>query len=1063
MPEDASPPTSSSPKPKLNPTASTFTPVIKSPAIVSSTPPPAPKPSNPIVSSTYSRSQTPPPKVRSPLSPFSSAFTPSSIPSQSQADDSEDKPKFNPSAPAFIPVVESPPPNSKPPPTGPSAPARTAPPPTAPAALRYAKLQLSPPLGPAAQGRSLPPPPNIGLGIGGGGVADISLRGLPPTTPTGPKSMTPAGTRSITPTGPKAMQIPTGPKAMQTGSKAIPTGPRSMTPTGPRSMTPTGPRTGMLGSKYAPQPTIDLTGLSRPPPIGPAAMVNRPPIAPAAMLVRGLGGPRRNYSYTSRTGSTNGTRTPSDSERSLAGDIREERRDSTATPQNGSLSSIEKAIIDERAENEEELATVSAGTEGTEKTNVEEKKELIEDEYEPEKPQLTEESCEFEEAAVEVRKVEPTIEDTTLQVQELETMDETALVESPQVATNVTNSCHEHDDAHHISEKLPSEQLLQDMPVEQKRPLTPVPQTTPEDSNPQEISLNEEIDNVLADVAVSKPAPQESKDETEEPKAEPSVWSTTETNGIYKESYVIIPVPLNRFTLTGCNSFEYKPDSSTPRPNPNLILTSRKVKSKNRRRGAKAKAIMEAKILPVVSTPDIPEDEQHKEDGAPQKKSKNRQAVVADDCLMEDIESMINNMNSQSSKPASPVDAQQSRVLPVNDLTLPTVSTQNSEVALPAVSEVTLAEKSVVVVVTDVPAEESKSSEAIQTQDEPKRSPATLEEHDHEREHDGGVKLDLLVDASANASNSNAVAEVPYIEATTEEAMVNKPEVDTAIDAASVEVVHEETARATDQPSLPTLEAKVPPVEAIDVVEALPEMVVTEATVEPEVEFKPSPILRRLTDLLEPCFPVVLEGKSEDVVAVEEILEPRRSEDSSITSLDSIIDSLATCDNIASLSQSLERLSQQSKPGSPEARLFAQLQHYAVSSSPVAADDSDKWSTKSGRSVKKMFKKSFSRSTYPQSKTRAFKNAANIHANDLTVVLSSTTFKIKAILPPFLSLNSSSAINDFQAPPTPPPTAPSESLLAEKPSRSRLFPKMTMTLMNSNWLRKSRRSSVSVN
>ncbi|KAF8465115.1 hypothetical protein BDZ91DRAFT_241909 [Kalaharituber pfeilii] len=272
--------TSSTPKPKLNPNASSFMPVVKSPAIVTSTPTPPPR---------LNRAVTPPSKPRThPFNPLSSQFNPSPSPTPTKEDESnhEKGAKFNPAAPAFVPPATSrpsPPPNA---PTGPAASRvpRTNPPPDNSSLSRpYSKLPLSPPTGPKADANKMPPPPNIGLGIGMGAANEIGIRGLPPTTPLGPRAMT-------SPTGPRALSRHSSTRESHRSRDSYDSrdGHHKHGHLKPQAKPQTKPQPVL--------PTVAITripGIEKPVPTGPAAMlkdippagyIEGVPTAPAAML-----------------------------------------------------------------------------------------------------------------------------------------------------------------------------------------------------------------------------------------------------------------------------------------------------------------------------------------------------------------------------------------------------------------------------------------------------------------------------------------------------------------------------------------------------------------------------------------------------------------------------------------------------------------------------------------------------------------------------------------------------------------------------------------------------------
>lgn len=190
-------------------------------------------------------------------------------------------------------------------------------------------------------------------------------------------------------------------------------------------------------------------------------------------------------------------------------------------------------------------------------------------------------------------------------------------------------------------------------------------------------------------------------------------------------------------------------------------------------------------------------------------------------------------------------------------------------------------------------------------------------------------------------------------------------------------------------------------------------------------------VIELLEDLL---VPTVEPPNTEEVVKEAAFFEPRHMHTGEIAvSINSIIDALASCKDTNSLSGTLETYSRVSKPGTQEERLFRELHHYAAIAGPTKNDNGDNRSTRSKssmRSVRSFFKRRAE--AYPQ-------------------LLSSTTNRIKAILPPFLSMTAAPAINTIPTSGTITLTdhrSPMASTNTGKSQRSRFFPKMTMSLLS---------------
>ncbi|KAI5807735.1 hypothetical protein DFH27DRAFT_640833 [Peziza echinospora] len=233
------------------------------------------------------------------------------------------------------------------------------------------------------------------------------------------------------------------------------------------------------------------------------------------------------------------------------------------------------------------------------------------------------------------------------------------------------------------------------------------------------------------------------------------------------------------------------------------------------------------------------------------------------------------------------------------------------------------------------------------------------------------------------------------------------------------------------------VEIAAPVVEKSVEIPAAVESIVEEPVVEEEVEAEFSPVLVHLNEFFQPYSEdEVYESEEPEAIVADTfekvMLEPRHVEETTV-SIDSIIKTLASCKDVSALSKSLDNYSKVVKAGTQEERLFKELSHYTISSSPLSAvDNDDKASTRSKSSVRSFFKRGGN--AYPK-------------------ILSSTTARIKAILPPFLNVGTTQTAASAA---TPPPSRPmsrmglqhSASTASAKPTRPRLLPKVTMSLLN---------------
>jgi len=137
---------------------------------------------------------------------------------------------------------------------------------------------------------------------------------------------------------------------------------------------------------------------------------------------------------------------------------------------------------------------------------------------------------------------------------------------------------------------------------------------------------------------------------------------------------------------------------------------------------------------------------------------------------------------------------------------------------------------------------------------------------------------------------------------------------------------------------------------------------------EPVIATEESPVVIELLEEL--LVPAAEPPAVEEVVKEAAFFEPRHMHTGEIAvSINSIIDALASCRDLNSLSGTLETYSRASKPGTQEERLFRELHHYAAIADPMKKDNSDNRSTRSKssmRSVRSFFKRRAE--AYPQCK-----------------------------------------------------------------------------------------------
>ena len=194
-------------------------------------------------------------------------------------------------------------------------------------------------------------------------------------------------------------------------------------------------------------------------------------------------------------------------------------------------------------------------------------------------------------------------------------------------------------------------------------------------------------------------------------------------------------------------------------------------------------------------------------------------------------------------------------------------------------------------------------------------------------------------------------------------AVVEEPIIEEPV--AVVELLIEEPIAVVEEPIIEAVAVVERVVEEPVAIAKEPVVVVKEPVVTPEE----SPVvIELLEDLL---VPAVEPPNVEEVVKEAAFFEPRNMHTGEIAvSINSIIDALASCKDINSLSGTLETYSRVSKPGTQEERLFRELHLYAAIAEPVKKDNSDNRSTRSKssmRSVRSFFKRRAE--AYPQCKS----------------------------------------------------------------------------------------------
>lgn len=539
---------------------------------------------------------------------------------------------------------------------------------------------------------------------------------------------------------------------------------------------------------------------------------------------------------------------------------------------------------------------------------------------------------------------------------------------------------------------------------------------------------------------------------------------------------------------------------------PSSILSARKSKKKKRVRRAQDKSTAASSELPVapaapVAEPvAIVEKEVVSEDDVvqtPVKKHSNRSAVV------------INAILQQSGPNNLPVAFKKDTENDVGFI---------AESPVPVQQNVNEVEEVVPIQLDDMKSTLEKALPKEEKNSEKKEAQANSEEQD-EKDHDGGVRLDSSLGEIEPSkiteiySDSESIKEQDdeEVSAPLEEVVeVEVKPLNIVKARASTMVVEEEPVVVVEEKSVVVEEVEEEPV-----VEAAPEpMVIEEPEVAPVMGEKESPVEveeqeQKVEVEVEELVvaapePVVIQEEVVVAVAVEEeeqkeieevatiaaeplaspvvellmeqlfvpageptveitraeiaheaaVLEPRYTGEVAI-SINSIIEALASCKDMNSLSGTLATFSRVSKPGTQEERLFKELHHYAAISETVKKDNSDKVSTRSKssmRSVRSFFKRradAYPDCKFPLMSTSILKLNADLN---LLLVLSSTTSRIKAILPPFLSMTAAPAINTIPTSGTITPSDLKNPTVSATPinksQRPRLLPKMTMSLLH---------------
>ncbi|RPB25173.1 hypothetical protein L211DRAFT_848055 [Terfezia boudieri ATCC MYA-4762] len=1116
----------------LNPNATSFQPKVISPAIVSSTPP-------------LKRTVTPPTKTRThPFNPLSSQFIPStcSTPSREEQTEKRASGKFNPGAPSFVPETPPLPARSSPPPNAPTGPAslvpRTNPPPGSSSIPPYPKLPHSPPTGPKADRNMIPPRPIIGLGIGMVAANEIQERGLPATTPLGPKSMS-------TPTGPRAER----PLSRNLSYSRTYSGSESYNPREKHVREP------------VPTPTVAFTrisGIDMLVPTGPAKMladlppaakIPDVPTAPAAML--------KSMESGSQNGSEDGTRgrplflsrssshtytTRSVNIRHLRGAVSQSRKilarehdDSRNVSKSRDGSGIPGIMVEVTFHDQPNAGDkVAVLTEEPESYDIEtmpanEVEKAVQEQVEvsaavtiqqepvkefEESGTVIEEALFVGEPEKSVAVVELPLDESVLP--EVEAADFGIAIEAIAPAPGlVQQSVFTADDADEDT-VIPVLDKVEEIAA---APPIPSIQIESDDLSRKEVDLENDLDTNLDLSPGSRAATTPSTRLSELSKKRRKEEGDDIVSMMIEDGVVIVPTR----------------DIPSPTAQMKAMAKKRLVKGKNK-----------DVIAPVREEVTLAE-EAEKDKKSPKKGKKIRRGKKEEKVAIPTTEPVRTTAPIATDEVALETDMKP----PVNQKPVhrgavvshgivhqdgtsstPTIQ-KNSESDVGFLTESKAEGEEVDVIVHDPKDEEEPTTpETVLMEGAEKEAPKiTLEENDNETEHDGGVKLDAAdalptpvedpddqpvkltqissdneslkgeqddEDAAVHVEEEplpvvealrivkpgtpvQPLEEEPVIvltlepEAVIEEIAAIEKESPVALDEESVAIVQEpvsvleepiavvrELVAIIEEPIAIAVEPAAVVKESVAVVE-VPVAVVEEPVpfveepvtfVEEPVTFVEEPIavveepiavveqlvftseespvvIELLEDLL---VPTVEPPNTEEVVKEAAFFEPRHMHTGEIAvSINSIIDALASCKDTNSLSGTLETYSRVSKPGTQEERLFRELHHYAAIAGPTKNDNGDNRSTRSKssmRSVRSFFKRRAE--AYPQ-------------------LLSSTTNRIKAILPPFLSMTAAPAINTIPTSGTITLTdhrSPMASTNTGKSQRSRFFPKMTMSLLS---------------
>ncbi|KAF8432860.1 hypothetical protein BGX38DRAFT_1146284 [Terfezia claveryi] len=1163
----------------LNPNAASFQPKVTSPAIVSSTPP-------------LKRTVTPPTKTRThPFNPLSH-FTPStcSTPSREEQAEKRASGKFNPGAPAFVPETPPLPARSSPPPNAPTGPAslvpRTNPPPGSSSIPPYPRLPLSPPTGPKADRNTIPPRPIIGLGIGMAAANEIQERGLPATTPLGPKSMS----------------TPTGPRAERPLSRNLS---YSRTYSGSESYNPR--------EKYVkepvPTPTVALTripGIDKLVPTGPAKMladlppaakIPDVPTAPAAMLKSMESGSQNgsedgtrgrplflsrssSHIYTSKSVNIRHFRGGISRSRSILARDHDDSRNASKSRDGSGIPGIMVEVTFHDSPNAEDkvpVLTEEPESYDNETTPANEDEKAVQEQVEvPAAVTIQQEpAIEDEESGTVIEEV-PFVEEPGPSVAVVEL----SLAESdlPEIEVNDSVEAADFDIA--IEAIAPAPGLVQQfvfttddadedtvMPVLDKveeiaaaptvmiaaAPPLPSIQIEADDSSRKEVDLENDLDTNLdwfpgsrAATTLSPRLSERSKKKREEEGDE--IVSMMIEDGVVivptrdtpsptaqmramakkrlvkgKNQDVIAPV---REEVTPVEEAEKDKKSVEVEP----VISQHTETHKKGRNGKKAKGVKKEK--PATPTTERAGDA---------KSVSTTEPIAMDEVALEtDMKSPVNQ------KPVHRGAVVIHGIVHQDGSKSTQRIQKNSETGIGFPTGPRAETEEVDAIVHDPKDEEEPTPETVLMEDSEKEAAKiTLEENDNDTEHDGGVKLDAAhslptrpedvqhVKLTQIFNDSESVKDeqddedaavhveeepLPVVEALR---VVKPPTLVQPIEeehfivfTLKPEAVIEESVAAVQEPAI-VLEEPIAVKEQVAIIEepiaiaGEPAAVIKEsvAVVEDAVEEpiaiagEPAAVIKESVAVVEDAVeepiavveesipvvkepiavakelialvgepiavveelvvtpeesPVVIElleellvpavepPNTEEVVKEAAFFEPRHMHTGEIAvSINSIIDALASCKDTNSLSGTLETYSRVSKPGTQEERLFRELHHYAAIAGPTKNDNSDNRSTRSKssmRSVRSFFRRRAE--AYPQ-------------------LLSSTTSRIKAILPPFLSMTAAPAINTIPTSGTITLTdhrSPIASTNTGKSQRSRFFPKMTMSLLSRSVSTKSQQN-----